>query len=120
MNPPLWSLVAGGAAVGAVARFRLGQLISYYARSDFPWGTWCVNVLGTALLGIFYQLFDRFHTYNDWWALLGTGFCGAFTTFSTMSVESIALFRKLPLLCILYLGSSFIAGVLLAYATGWI
>lgn len=120
MTSAMIGLVGVGAAIGAVSRYRVGRLVSEWAESDFPWGTWVVNVIGTLLLGVFYQELDRLHVYINWWALLGTGFCGAFTTFSTMSVEAIGLFRRRPMMCIVYLGSSLIVGLALAWSTQFI
>jgi len=120
MTSAMVALVAIGAALGAVGRYRVGRFISERTESDFPWGTWVVNAMGTLLLGVFYYELDKLHVYVNWWALLGTGFCGAFTTFSTMSVEAVGLFRRRPLLCILYVGSSFAVGLVFAVATQWI
>ncbi|SEB72083.1 camphor resistance protein CrcB [Nocardioides exalbidus] len=73
-------LVAIGAAVGAPLRFVLSRL-----DARFPTGMLLVNVLGSALFGVFgaLALGDRA------WALLGTGFCGGFTSFSTFAVQSV-------------------------------
>ncbi len=95
-------LVGIGAAAGALSRYGIGRLVSQRVQSDFPWGTWIINVFGTLLLGIFFQTFDVLHHDPDWWLLLGTGFCGAFTTFSTMSVEAVKLFRSRPLIACTY------------------
>lgn len=113
-------LVGLGAALGAVARYRIGRIVSRRLTGDFPWGTWVVNVVGTLMLGILYQELDRYHVYTAWWAFLGTGFCGAFTTFSTMSSEALHLFRIRPVMCVTYLSSSILVGVLLATLTHWV
>ncbi|MCL6454108.1 MAG: CrcB family protein [Alicyclobacillus sp.] len=120
MTAGVMGLVSAGAAVGAVARYRVGRFVTQRVTSDFPWGTWVINVLGTLLLGIFYQELDVLHADASAWALLGTGFCGAFTTFSTMSVEAIALFRRRPSMCIAYVGSSLLVGMALAWITQWV
>jgi CrcB protein len=74
-------LVALGAAVGAPLRYVLAHLLD----GRWPTGTLLVNVLGSGLLGLFaaLSLDDRA------WALLGTGFCGAFTTFSSFAVQAV-------------------------------
>jgi CrcB protein len=73
-------LVALGAAFGAPLRFTVASL---YDR-DFPWGTWAVNVAGSFVLGLFSALALSGHAM----ALLGTGFCGGFTTYSAFAVQT--------------------------------
>ncbi|GAW51772.1 MULTISPECIES: fluoride efflux transporter FluC [unclassified Nocardioides] len=73
-------LVALGAAVGAPLRFTVA---SRHDR-DFPWGTGAVNVAGSFLLGLFSALALSGHAM----ALLGTGFCGGFTTYSAFAVQT--------------------------------
>lgn len=109
-----------GAAVGSVARYTTGRQVDRRVKGEFPWGTWIVNVLGTLLMGLFYQELDKIHSAPDWWALLGTGFCGAYTTFSTMSSEAAQFIKSRPLLALSYLGSSFGCGFLLFWLTQWI
>lgn len=73
-------LVALGAAVGAPLRFVIASRID----GDFPWGTMAVNVAGSFLLGLFSALALTDHEL----ALLGTGFCGGFTTYSAFAVQT--------------------------------
>ncbi|KGN30907.1 hypothetical protein N802_05785 [Knoellia sinensis KCTC 19936] len=76
-------LVAAGAAVGAPMRF----LVSHWLHTRFAatpiTGTLTVNVLGSLILGLLVGAAVD----GSWMALLGTGFCGAFTTFSTLALE---------------------------------
>ncbi|WP_322920284.1 fluoride efflux transporter FluC [Nocardioides renjunii] len=73
-------LVALGAAVGAPLRFALSRL-----DGTFPTGMLLVNTVGSGLFGVFAAL-----TLGDAaWALLGTGFCGAFTSFSSFAVQAV-------------------------------
>jgi CrcB protein len=72
-------LVALGAAVGAPLRYVAGHLLDGYLH----WGTILVNVFGSFLLG----LFSGMALSGDTVALLGTGFCGALTTFSAFAVQ---------------------------------
>lgn len=71
-------LVALGGFFGAISRF----LCSLIRANTFPLGTWLANSIGSLLLG-----YLAAHTTNSTWLLLGVGFCGAFTTFSTFSYE---------------------------------
>ena len=73
--------VALGAALGAPLRYVAGHLLD---RRSLPWGTIAVNVVGSFLLGIFSGLGLSGNTM----ALLGTGFCGALTTYSAFAVQS--------------------------------
>lgn len=112
MNVVLPLLVGVGSAVGAVARYGVSALIAHVNKSVFPWGTWLINVVGTVLLGLFTIGLQASH---DLLLLLGTGFCGGFTTFSTMSVEMVTLFRSNRFLSIFYLFSSLGVGLILAW-----
>jgi fluoride exporter len=83
-------LVFVGGCVGAVGRFVTDRAIS--ARHDmlFPWGTFAVNMVGSAVLGVVIG-----GASSEWVAaLVGTGFCGALTTYSTYSFETVRLLEE--------------------------
>jgi len=81
-------LVVGlGGAVGAVARYGVGELVETEA---FPAATLVVNVLGTFLLG----LLTFAGAGSEVMLLVGTGACGAFTTFSSFSVQTVELWER--------------------------
>jgi len=84
--------VALGAALGGVARYYLASVIQHRVGSTFPWGTLAVNVTGSLLLGfiIRYALATPMVSV-EMRALLTTGFCGGYTTFSTYSYETATL-----------------------------
>ncbi|MBM3982477.1 MAG: fluoride efflux transporter CrcB [Planctomycetes bacterium] len=83
-------LMLGGGA-GANARYWLGKLLGGDPGA-FPWATFAINVGGSVALGALAALClnpDAPRKY--WYLLLGTGFCGGFTTFSTFSLETVTL-----------------------------
>ncbi len=91
-----WLMVVCGAAVGAPARYSLDRWISSMAASsrrlrDFPWGTFVVNAIACAILGLVTGLSSRFGVPVDVQRLLGPGLCGALSTYSTFSFETLRL-----------------------------
>jgi CrcB protein len=82
-------LVALGAAIGAPLRYLTDRAVQARHGSPFPWGTITVNTAGSLLLGFLTGL-PASHPVA---ALLGTGFCGALTTYSTFSFETLRLAR---------------------------
>ncbi len=85
--------IAGGGAVGALMRFWISNSVYAMAGRDFPYGTLVVNVLGSFLMGILFILLnERFNIDPVWRAALIIGLLGAFTTFSTFSIETLNLF----------------------------
>jgi CrcB protein len=87
----LW-YVAIGSAVGGVSRYLLGGFVQRALAASFPVGTLLINVTGSALLGfILRYALDTPGVTPEIRALLGLGFCGGYTTFSTFSYETLAL-----------------------------
>lgn len=83
--------VAVGGALGAAARFAVSRLARTYIDAALPYGTLLVNITGSLLLGILAGLVAAAVKFPPFlFALLGTGFCGAFTTFSTFATETLA------------------------------
>jgi len=120
--------VAGGAAIGAPCRYLLDRAVQSRHEQRFPWGTVLINVLGSAVLGVLLG-----------WsagsagaigstgsaspagvppavlAALGTGWCGAFTTYSTFGYETVQLAREgLPLRAVGNVVLSIVVGFLAA------
>ena len=87
-----WLVVAGGC--GAAARFVVDGVIRSRVRSSFPWATLAINVTGSFLLGLLTALV-LFHGQGETArAVIGTGFCGGYTTFSTTAFESVRLLQR--------------------------
>lgn len=117
MRVTLISIAVGG-ALGALARY--GVDVSVARRTDalFPWATLAVNVAGSFALGLLFVLAIEEGSGPDWFrGFLATGFLGAFTTFSTFSVQTVALAeRGYAGLALGYVAISVVLGVFAAGA----
>ena len=85
--------IAAGGALGAVARYGLSGCVQNVAPATFPWGTLCVNTVGSLLIGVFLGISELTPVSPAVRLLFAVGFLGAFTTFSTYSMETLNLFR---------------------------
>lgn len=84
--------IAVGGAFGAVARFSLEQWLGQSLGTEFPWGILLINVSGSLAIGIlFVLLVEHGHLSSTYRSALMVGFLGAFTTFSTFSLQTLAL-----------------------------
>ena len=86
--------VAAGGAAGALARYGLTTLIHRLLGTGFPYGTLCVNVLGSLLLGMVFVAVERKGLGEPARLALGVGLLGAFTTFSTFSLDTLILLQQ--------------------------
>jgi len=114
--------IAVGGAAGALSRYGVGQAARRLG-VEFPWGTLCVNLTGSFLIGLIagaqweVSNSDRMRLLT---ALAVTGFLGAFTTFSAFSLESVSLIRREQLgLAAANVLANCILGLLLAFAGLW-
>lgn len=106
--------IAGCGAAGALARYALGAWLQEAANLRFPVGTLVINVLGSFLLGLLFAAADRLAP--EWRVAVGTGFLGAFTTFSTFSVDTVRLIGAgEPRLALLNAAGSLALGLLAAW-----
>ena len=89
----VWMMIGG--AVGTLARYWLGSWIGSHswAKGFPPAGTMIINVTGSFILGAaFVIIMKRLPPrYSDWYLVVGTGFCGGYTTFSTFELETFRL-----------------------------
>ena len=110
--------VALGAAIGGVARYGVAGFVQQRAGADFPLGTLLVNISGSFLLGFLMRYALTSGAVSpEIRALLTTGFCGGYTTFSTFSYETVLLvedgeYRRAAL----YVGLSVVVALLGAFA----
>jgi CrcB protein len=108
-------LVLLGGAAGAPTRYVTDVLVQRLHGTAYPWGTWVVNVVGSFVLGVVAAS-------GPAWAatLVGTGFCGALTTFSTFGYETVRLTEEGETrTAVAYVVGSIAAG-LAAAALGWV
>jgi CrcB protein len=87
--------IALGGAIGACLRFAMMESTQHLFGRAFPFGTLLVNILGSFLLGCLYgALITSQITPNPWRIFVGIGVLGAFTTFSTFSMDTVLLFQQ--------------------------
>jgi CrcB protein len=110
--------VALGSAAGGVARFLFSAWLEQRAATSFPFATLLVNISGSLLLGFLATwTYETVGVSPEWRALLTTGLCGGYTTFSTFSLETVALIEEGELgRASLYIGLSVVLSVIGAYA----
>jgi len=90
-----WLAVALGGAIGAMGRFGVNSLLYPVYEDRFPLATIVVNVIGSCLMGILYVLIiEKAAMPVEWRNVLMVGFLGAFTTFSTFSLDALALWQN--------------------------
>ncbi|NHC43705.1 fluoride efflux transporter CrcB [Motilibacter aurantiacus] len=112
-------LVALGAAVGAPARFLVDRAVQRRLGTAFPWGTLLVNVAACLVLGALTSLAADGHAGSRVVALVGPGFCGALSTYSTFGYEALRLTEEgHAARALLYVVASVVAGLAAAVA-GW-
>jgi CrcB protein len=110
--------VAAGGALGAVLRYAVSTGVQRWLGAGFPWGTLTVNALGSLLMGVLYVLLtERTSASPATRAFLVVGLLGAFTTFSTFSIETLTLVeagRQLRAL------TNVLASVVICVVAAWI
>lgn len=108
--------LAGG--VGAACRLMLDGLVKGRVRTSYPLGTTIINVTGSFLLGLVTGLALSHALPQEWRLILGTGFLGGYTTFSTASFETVRLAQEGRWRAALVNAFGMLAGAVLAAALG--
>lgn len=89
------AICRGRGSAGALSRVLLAQWLN---KRSFPAGTWMANITGSILLGFLAAAYGKGTLSDIWWSLLGIGFCGSFTTFSSFGVETVHMIQQHQLL----------------------
>lgn len=87
-------LLALGGALGTLFRYWGSGLAYRWLGDEFPWGTLMVNALGSFFIGLAWAVFERTDISPSWRLFLFIGLFGGFTTFSTLSLETLNLLRE--------------------------
>lgn len=94
MTPLIFIALAMAGGIGASGRMLLDGLIKSRVGGDVPWSTITINVSGSLMLGLLTGLADAQFLHEEWQLVIGTGFLGGYTTFSTASFETIRLIQE--------------------------
>jgi CrcB protein len=94
VSPLAWVTFVAAGAIGAPVRYLVDGAVGDRTEGVFPWGTFLINATGSLLLGFLTGL-ALYHAFPDTpKVVLGTGFCGAYTTFSTFTFETVRLVEE--------------------------
>jgi fluoride exporter len=86
-------VISIGGILGANARYLLANWAAQRIGASFPYGTFIINISGAFVLGIFMAFMQDRLVHTNYRLFFATGFCGAYTTFSTITYESLRLFQ---------------------------
>ncbi|MFI0808998.1 fluoride efflux transporter CrcB [Streptomyces echinatus] len=116
-----WLLVVAGAVIGAPLRYLTDRAVQARHDSVFPWGTYVVNVSGCLVLGLLTGAVSAGAAGPQLRLLLGTGLCGALTTYSTFSYETLRLSESgSGIYAAVNVVASVVAGLAAAFAGAWL
>ena len=115
-------MVAIGGAIGAVARQQSNQLIMRIFGGEFPIGTIFVNILGSFIMGLLFELFaSKITLSNEWRSLIFTGVLASFTTFSSFALDVALLSeRNEYYYALCYIGMSVVLSIGALFVGLWI
>lgn len=115
-------IVALGGALGAVARYGVNVGTVHFVGSGFPWATLVVNVIGSFLMGLMIAKFSQMNEVSQEIRMFCmTGFLGAFTTFSTFSLDFVTMWERGEMVqALVYMLSSVVVSILALFLALWI
>ena len=105
--------VGAGGALGAIMRYLVYLMAGHFLGPNFPYGTLIVNIVGSLFMGIIIDVMGlTWEASVEWRLFLVVGFLGAFTTFSTFSLDFATLYERGRLdLCALYVSASVVLSI---------
>ncbi|MBR9876402.1 MAG: fluoride efflux transporter CrcB [Vibrionaceae bacterium] len=110
--------IAVGGAFGACSRYLISELCILLLGRGFPYGTLTVNVIGSFLMGLLIAAFENEMLATDpWRQIIGLGFLGALTTFSTFSMDNVLLMQQGAFFKV---GLNILLNVTLSISAAWI
>ncbi|MFA0030499.1 fluoride efflux transporter CrcB [Vibrio breoganii] len=87
--------IAIGGAFGACSRYLISELCVVLLGRGFPYGTLTINIVGSFIMGTLIALFENeVIAVDPWRQIIGLGFLGALTTFSTFSMDNVLMFQQ--------------------------
>ncbi len=86
--------IAAGGALGALLRFSVAHLSTKFLTPNYPWATFIVNILGAFIIGFFWGIFQRIEVSKHLKQFTLVGLIGSFTTFSTLSLDTVKLLQN--------------------------
>ncbi|OYW21296.1 MULTISPECIES: fluoride efflux transporter CrcB [unclassified Sphingomonas] len=112
------SLVMLGGALGAAARYLVGQAMLGWLGSNYPWGTLAVNLIGGLAMGVLVGMLARMASGEQARLFLAVGVLGGFTTFSAFSLELVTMLERGAMLTALGYALASVIGAVLALFAG--
>ena len=110
--------IALGGALGACSRYLVSELCVMLFGRGFPYGTLTVNVVGSFIMGLLIAAFEtELLTTDPWRQIIGLGFLGALTTFSTFSMDNVLLMQQGAFL---KMGLNVVLNVVLSISSAWL
>ncbi|WP_319535805.1 fluoride efflux transporter CrcB [uncultured Vibrio sp.] len=110
--------IAAGGAFGACSRYLISELCVLLLGRGFPYGTLTVNVIGSFVMGLLIAAFENEMLATDpWRQIIGLGFLGALTTFSTFSMDNVLLMQQGAFF---KMGLNILLNVTLSISAAWI
>ncbi|ALG50351.1 TPA: fluoride efflux transporter CrcB [Vibrio parahaemolyticus] len=112
------SFIALGGAIGACSRYLVSEFCVLLFGRGFPYGTLTVNVVGSFIMGLLIAAFEsEILATEPWRQVIGLGFLGALTTFSTFSMDNVLLMQQGAFF---KMGLNILLNVVLSISAAWI